>query len=355
MAAEALAHCLHAFPRRHWCTLPGKHSLPRQAGIAEQAPVLSLALLHPQPPCLQAAQSPVHSKAGSRAASRAQQGPLDDWELFQAVLGKPRTAAQRQQFAAAWRDWQAASARAERGASSAGSSNSGGGTRGAWAGGTTTSGSADSGDGHGGSRSRGASSSSCWHGHGSAGASAGPRWGQANWSWADMRQETASSMGTAGWGDDEAWYEPPDGHSKRSGPRASSGGADSSRRRSGAAWGWHASWQHFFASSWQHAGWQHGGSGGAGSFGSGGRGQGSSISSATASSLQLLGLEQGWLATRCSRKLRACYLAKARALHPDVHAASGEHSAAAAEARFKEVQAAYEALLQMVSQPGPLR
>ncbi len=168
-----------------------------------------------------------------------------------------------------------------------------------------------------------------------------------------MRQGTASSTGAAGWGDEEAWYEPPSGRSKRSKAEAGSGDADSSGWQSRAAWGWHASWQHIFGGSWQHPSWQHGCGGGSSS--SGRRGLGGSSSSATASSLQLLGLEHGWLATRCSRKLRACYLAKARALHPDVHAADGEHSAAAAEARFKEVQAAYEALAQLVSEPRPQR
>lgn len=168
-----------------------------------------------------------------------------------------------------------------------------------------------------------------------------------------MRQGTASSTGAAGWGDEEAWYEPPSGRSRRSRAEAGSEDADAGGWQSRAAWGWHGPWQHIFGGSWQHPSWQHGC--GSGSSSSGRRGHGSSISSATASSLQLLGLEHGWLATRCSRKLRACYLAKARALHPDVHAADGEHSAAAAEARFKEVQAAYEALAQLVSEPRPQR
>ncbi|KAL4458079.1 hypothetical protein ABPG75_012944 [Micractinium tetrahymenae] len=203
--------------------------------------------------CKQAAQPPARARAGSsRAGWEEEQRPRDEWELFQAVLGKPRTAAQRQQFAAAWKEWQAASARAERSASTGGGGSSS--DRGPWAAGSSPNGSAASSASSGSSHSSSGSSSNRWTGEGSAGASAGPRWGQASWTWADMRQEAASSAGFAGWGDEEAW-------------------------------------------------------------------------------------------------LRACYLAKARALHPDVHAASGERSAAAAEARFKEVQVAYEALLQLVSEP----
>lgn len=172
-----------------------------------------------------------------------------------------------------------------------------------------------------------------------------------------MRQTASNSSNFAGWGDQGAWREPPRGRRRHSAPSGSSGSAAGSSWQFGAAGAWHRSWQQFFAGSWEHVGWKQGsnGSSSGSSFGSGGWGHCSSPGSATASSLQLLGLERGWLASRCTRKLRACYLAKAKALHPDLHAARGERSAASAEARFKEVQAAYEALLQLVSEPRPQR
>ena len=237
--------------------------------------------------------------------------PRSDFELFQAVLGKPRSPAEHRRFSRLWQQWQAAAERAERAERSGSSRNA------------TTSGSA------------GPDSSSR---RGSAGASAGPRWGQADDSWEDFRQEQAS--GTTGprwspagfefsfaWGDEEAWYEPHGGDSSRN-----------NRRHGGASgtWGWHSAWQQ---RQQQHlgGGWQHGGG------------------ACTAGSLQLLGLERSWLSSRCGSLLRRAYLAQAKALHPDVHAGSGQSAAAAAEARFKEVQAAYEALQALVAPAGAPR
>jgi hypothetical protein len=64
--------------------------------------------------------------------------------------------------------------------------------------------------------------------------------------------------------------------------------------------------------------------------------------------LRQLGLEPSWLGLRCGRLLRRAYLARAKQEHPDMHAGRGD--AAAAEQRFKRVQAAYHALLKLV--PG---
>jgi hypothetical protein len=248
--------------------------------------------------------------------------PRTDFELLQAVLGKPRSAAEHRKFSRVWQQWQAAAARSARAAS--GNSGSGGGSWG------------------GGSRQEGGRSSSSSR-RGSAGASAGPRWGQADWRWSDFRQEeqaasSSSSSSSSSWnpfesafrggGDQEAWYQPP-------------GGSGSRRAAPNGAWGWHSAWH----SAWQQqqqqqqhpgggSGWQHG------------------DAASTASSMQLLGLESSWLFSRCGRLLQRAYLAKARALHPDVHAGSGHGAAAAAEAHFKEVQAAYEALQALVAPMG---
>ena len=70
---------------------------------------------------------------------------------------------------------------------------------------------------------------------------------------------------------------------------------------------------------------------------------------ASSAAARLLGLEGSWLSGRCGKALRQAYLAKCKAEHPDVHMHAGSGASAAdAERRFKQVQAAYTALLALV-------
>ena len=257
----------------------------------------------------------------------------DDWEVLEAVLGRPRTASERRKFHRVWQDWQRASAAARSGvASGAGgraSSSSGGGSSG------------------GGFSSRSGSWAGMWSdeedGNGnstySAGNSAGPRWGKASWTWEDMQSDYSGTPGSAS-ADYEAWYMPPPGSSGSRSRRAAAGGSGSA----GDAWGWRTSWQGSagggWHTGWQNGGWQHG------SWQH--EGWHHSISSGAAAHLRLLGLESSWLSSRCGKALRCAFLAKAKAEHPDMHAAAGSSAAAAAKERFQRVTEAYEALLALV-------
>ena len=270
-------------------------------------------------------------RSGSRRASSTPSqdpvgGPIEtdtDFDLFRAMFGKPRSAAEGKKFGRAWRQWQAAAVHADSSdsiGSSSHSSRDGGGSgrwRASYGSSSRFSGSS--------SGSASSSSSSC----GSAGASAGARWGQASWTWEDFQQpgfggggsSSGGFPGFASW-DFEAWY------------TASPAGGHARRRAAGSAWGWHTAWQHGSGGS---STWQHSSSSGASSPG---------MSSSVQRNMQLLGLEHSWLSLRCGRALRRAYLAKVKAHHPDLHASSG--NAAAAEHSFKAVQAAYQALLALV-------
>ena len=282
------------------------------------------------------------------SSSSESESDWDDWEVLEAVLGRPRTAAERRKFGRVWREWQRASAAARGGtangasgsasASSSSSSSSGsssGGSSSGWAGMCS-----DDEEGWSGASSSGASSYS-------AGNSAGPRWGKASWTWEDMHSEYGSRSGSAS-ADYETWYTPPPGGGSSGRRRAAAGGSHST----GDAWGSHASWQWsagggWHTGSWQSSSWQHEGWHGSSSSSSSTSGS-NTASGGMAGHLRLLGLESSWLSTRCGKALRCAFLAKAKAEHPDMHAAAGSGAAAAAKERFQRVTEAYEALLAMV-------
>ena len=277
------------------------------------------------------------------SSSSESESDWDDWEVLEAVLGRPRTAAERRKFGRVWREWQRASAATRggtangtSGSASSSSSSSGGGSSGgsSWAGMWS-----DDEEGWSGASSRGASSYS-------AGNSAGPRWGKASWTWEDMHSEYGSRSGSAS-ADYETWYTPPPGGGSSGRRRAAAGGS----RSAGDAWGSHTSWQWsagggWHAGSWQSSSWQH--EGWHGSSSSSSSGGSNNASGSMAGHLRLLGLESSWLSTRCGKALRCAFLAKAKAEHPDMHAAAGSGAAAAAKERFQRVTEAYEVLLAMV-------
>lgn len=229
----------------------------------------------------------------------------NDFRIFRTLFGRPRGSRERKKFGRAWKQWQAQGS----GESSAATSSSGAASHGS----------------NGSSRGSGRSSGR-GPGFGSAGASAGPQWGHANWTWEDFEQPAGGGNSSAGrgaegcasWGYDEAWYEPPQGHHTK-------------RTWASGTFGIHFEWY----SAWQ----QHHSSG----CSPGTARAGSSVHS----NLRLLGLEPAnWLESRCGKLLRQAYLARAKAEHPDMHCRSAARSTA--EERFKQVQAAYQALLVLV-------
>lgn len=275
------------------------------------------------------------------SSSSESESKWEDWEVLEAVLGRPRTRAERRRFDRVWHEWQRASAAARGGAADGTSSGtgSGGGSSGSSSSSSSWAGMwSDDEEGWRGASSGGGSTYS-------AGNSAGPRWGKASWTWEDMHPEHGSMNGSAS-GDYEAWYQPPPG----SGDAGSRRGAPGSSRSAGDAWGWHTSWQWSAGGgwhsgwrgggwqhdSWRHEGWQHTSD------------SSSSGSGSAAAHLRLLGLESSWLSSRCGKALRCAFLAKAKAEHPDMHVAAGSGAAAAAKERFQRVTEAYEALLAMV-------
>lgn len=272
-------------------------------------------------------------RGSSRGVSAGAPDPDSDWDVFSALFGRPRTASERRKFGRVWREWERAAEHARQ--SAAGSS----GFASSWSGGGSRGSRHDlfdsSGDEREGSSQRGSAGSAgsgSWT-KGSAGASAGPRWGQANWTWDDFRDPSASNRShSRSWQEDfaagfaayEGWCdaEPPNQGRQRTG----SGSSSSS------AWGWRAS-----GTSWQHdrSTWQHGGGG-------------SATSMSVHGHLSVLGLGRSWLGTRCGKALRHAFLRKAKADHPDVHAAAGAGAVAAAKERFQAAQDAYAQLLVLV-------
>ena len=306
--------------------------------------------------------------SAAAAAAEPSDAEEDGWGMFAAVLGRPRSAAERRKFARLWKQWQRAGEKAE---ASSGSSNGWSSRRSSssnpwsshsssssnpWSSHSSSSSSSTWSSSSSGGASSSSGSGSSWRG--TAGTSAGPRWGRATWTWEDMGaggSSGSSSSGSGGFasGDHEAWYDvPPPGSSRRRAAGASS------------AWGWQsASWQsgggawqsasgdwYFNGTSWGRFsfGAFGGGGGWGGATGAASGGGGSAGSTATHGHLQLLGLSSAWLSGRCGKALRRAYLAAAKREHPDMH---GGTAASAAKERFVRVQAAYEALLALV-RPG---
>lgn len=223
---------------------------------------------------------------------REEDGDSEDAVLFEALAGVPKSSKERRKLSRAWKQWQAWQGQSSSGHSSSmpcSSSSSGRGSS-----------SSDS------SRPR----------PGSAGTSAGPRWGQADWTWEELGQSSSSSSSEFHWFSswhEEAWYAEGDERGFRQGStnrHTSPGGG------SGCGSGRHSSGHGTAAHPVRH-------------------------------SMSLLQLEDSWLASRSRPQLRQAYLAAAKDAHPDLHTHGGAGCAAAAELRFKDIQAAYQALLSM--------
>ncbi|KAL4853441.1 hypothetical protein ACK3TF_005577 [Chlorella vulgaris] len=228
-----------------------------------------------------------------RTASCREEGDSEDAVLFEALAGVPKSSKERRKLSRAWKQWQA-----WQGQSSSGHSSS--------MPGSSSSSSSSSGRG---------SNSSDSSRPGSAGTSAGPRWGQADWTWEELGQSSSSSGSEFHWFSswhEEAWYAEGD-------ERGFCRGSTNRHTRSG-------------------------GDSGCGS----GSGHGTAAHPVR-HSMSLLQLEDSWLASRSRPLLRQAYLAAAKDAHPDLHAHGGAGCAAAAELRFKDIQAAYQALLSMAA------